>query len=317
MLTAWLASESGVVALPAGTPMSDAAWIDLCRPTPSEIAVLERLHIDVPTLEDMEEIEVSNRLYTENGVAYMVCVIPVTDGPDRIASAPVAFILDRNRLVTVRHHTPRPFETFPTRADRSSCGAATAERIFIGLIEEIVGRMADILEGVGHVLDATSIKVLGDEATPRELREALVGTGRGAEKNSRVRLCLLTLERMLAFHVSLTQPHSDAARLRNSIEAIRRDIRALEVHSDFLSSRVGLTVDATMGMINLGQNVTAKALSVVAALFLPPTLIASTYGMNFSKMPELDSAWGYPAVLGAMVLSSVVTYLLFRWKNWL
>ncbi|MDF3607408.1 magnesium transporter CorA family protein [Paracoccus sp. DMF-8] len=318
MLTAYLASDHGLSLLPEGARLRTAAWIDALQPSPDDIAALARLGVDVPTLADMEEIEVSNRLYTENGMAYMTGVLPVPDGAGRVNTSPVAFILDENRLVTVRHHSPRPFETFPARADRSSCGASDPERIFLGLVEEIVGRLADMLETVGAILDQASAEVLGpDESTAAKLRALLVRIGQAAEKNSRVRLCLMTLERMLAYHQSLTPKHSNAARLRGTVEAIHRDIHALEVHSDFLSSRVSLSVDATLGMINLQQNTTSKALSVVAALFLPPTLIASTYGMNFQSMPELTSAWGYPAVLACMVLSSVVTYLLFRWRNWL
>lgn len=318
MLTAYLASDHGLRLLPQDAGLDGAAWIDAHQPSEADIAALARLGVDVPTLDDMEEIEISNRLYTENGTAYMVCVL-LSSGPDgRVTTSPVAFILTDQRLVTVRHHNPRPFETFPARADRSSCGATSAERIFLGLIEEIVGRLADILEIVGVVLDQASAEVLGpNESGAPQLRALLVRIGQGAEKNSRVRLCLMTLERMLAYHQSLTQKHTDAARLRSTVEAIQRDIHALEVHSDFLASRVSLSVDATLGMINLQQNTTSKALSVVAALFLPPTLIASAYGMNFQFMPELASRWGYPSTLGAMVVSSALTFLIFKWRNWL
>ena len=101
------------------------------------------------------------------------------------------------------------------------------------------------------------------------------------------------------------------------VKALTRDIQALEVHADFVSSRVALASDATLGMINLVQNSTVRIVSVVAVLFLPPTLIASVYGMNFRVMPELDQSWGYPMALGLMVASAVGTYLFFKWKNWL
>jgi magnesium transporter len=96
-----------------------------------------------------------------------------------------------------------------------------------------------------------------------------------------------------------------------------RDLQALEVHGDYLSTRVAQATDATLGMINLLQNTAVRIVSVVAVLFLPPTLIASIYGMNFHLMPELDKTWGYPMALGMMVASAVATYSFFKWKNWL
>lgn len=319
MLKAYVPGLKGLALLSDHDDLARALWLDLYEPTPEEVAMVTKLGITVPTLEDMEEIEISNRLYLEGEVAYMTCVVPGQTEVGASVSRPVAFILDPVRLVTVRHHEPRPFATFPNRADQSSCGAGSAERLFVGLIEEIVGRMADLLEGVGKVLERTSGEVLGapDALTDPELRGALVTVGRNAELVGRVRLCLMTLERMIAFHVGLIDKGSVAAKLKPNIGAIRGDIHALQVHSDFLDTRVNLIVDATMGMINLRQNVTVKILSVVAALFLPPTLIASVYGMNFRDMPELDKPWAYPAALVVMVASSLATFLLFRWKKWL
>ncbi len=369
MLKAYLASDKALIALPLtaaqgaveggdGTlDLSKAAWIDLFLPTQEEIELVRRLGIEVPTLEDMEEIEVSNRLYMEGGTAYMTCVIPgqpfqgeaagsaaqpvqapavtpdvaptgaVAAGAaaaggaavNQTVSLPVSFILDKERLVTVRHHNPRPFATFPARAGQSSCGASTPERIYVGLVEEIAGRMADLLEGVGRELDRVSGTILGNTEPLAEeaLRGSLLATGRSAAQISRVRLCLMTLERMLVFHIPTIDKRSEAGKLRATITATQLDIHALHVHAEFLEGRINLTVDATMGMINLRQNMTVKILSVVAALFLPPTLIASIYGMNFRLMPELDWRLGYPLVLGLMVASSVATFLIFRWKKWL
>ncbi len=319
MLRAYLASDKQVVALPEGADLASAAWIDLFAPTPEEVAQLAGLGVEVPTLAEMEEIEVSNRLYLEGDLAYMTGVIPGQNAEGRVDSLPIAFILGPQRLVTVRHHEPRPFVTFPGRAGQSSCGASTPERIYVGLLEEIVGRMADLLEGAGRELDRTSGEILGngEELSDSMIRGALVTVGRSAESVSRVRLCLMTLERMLVFHIPTIEKHSEAAKLKPTITAIQLDIHALQVHSEFLDSRISLAVDATMGMINLRQNTTVKILSVVAALFLPPTLIASMYGMNFHIMPELNWRWGYPLALGAMVSSSLLTFFILRWKKWL
>ena len=144
--------------------------------------------------------------------------------------------------------------------------------------------------------------------------------GRGGRQpgvTTRVRLAFLSLSRALSFYGATVDRRPEAETLRAMLKMHMRDLQSLEVHADFLSGRVGLVVEATMGMINLRQNSTVRILSVVAALFLPPTLIASIYGMNFDVMPELHQSWGYPAALLAMLASSVATWLFFRWKNWL
>jgi magnesium transporter len=149
------------------------------------------------------------------------------------------------------------------------------------------------------------------------LQAALEEIGRQGELLGRVRLSLLTLERALSFFGQTLAGRPESEELKELLKGEMRDIQALSVHGDFLSSRVSLAVDATMGMINLAQNATVRILSVVAALFLPPTLIASIYGMNFRVMPELDWSWGYPGALVLMVASAVATWAFFKWRGWL
>ncbi|WP_374289997.1 magnesium transporter CorA family protein [Paenirhodobacter enshiensis] len=299
-----------------GAQIASALWIDLYRPLDSQLAAVEALGISVPTLADMEEIEISNRLYREDGCDYMTVVVP-GQTPDGVQiSGPVTFILSPSRLVTVRHHAPRPFETFPERADRSTAGCGTPERIFLGLIEEIVSRQADLLEGIGRVLDRVSAKVLG-QATPEELQQALGEVGRQGELLGKIRLSLLTMERALSFYDQSLSGHPTGRDLHAIIKGQMRDLSSLAVHGDFLSNRVSLSVDATLGMINLVQNITVRIVSVVAVLFLPPTLIASAYGMNFTNMPELHQSWGYPFAIALMVGSAVGTWAFFKWKKWL
>ncbi|WP_410218691.1 magnesium transporter CorA family protein [Paracoccus sp. (in: a-proteobacteria)] len=300
--------------------LAEALWIDLIQPNDAEIALLRDLGVTLPSLAEMEEIELSNRLYREDGLDYMTAVLPGEKaGGDRV-SMPVTFILSDSRLVTVRHHSPRPFLTFPARAERSTLGCSSAERLFTGLLEEIIARLADILEGAGRTLDETTAGIFerrSVSAGSDRLQAALQDVGREAETMARVRLGLLTIERILAFHTATLEDRPEAGRLRPVIRAQMRDIQALEVHADFLGSRVSLAVDTTLGMINLQQNNTVRILSVIAALFLPPTLIASIYGMNFTNMPELDEPWGYGFALVLMGVTTVGTYLFLRWKQWL
>jgi magnesium transporter len=235
-------------------------------------------------------------------------------------SGPVTFILSQHRLITVRHHASRPFETYPNRADKVGPGCGSANSVLLSLVEEIVGRLADLLESSGRSLDQVSRTVY----TPgrrgqnqKRLEVALRHIGREAELLGNIRLALLTLSRALGFYGQTARERTGDEGMAGIVANLVRDIDSLEVHTDFLSQRVGLASDATLGMINLAQNSTVRIVSVVAVLFSPPTLIASIYGMNFDGMPELSQPFGYPSALIAMLASSAIAYLYFRWKNWL
>jgi len=315
MLIAYGRDGHRLIRLPTAAGIEGAVWVDLFQPTPAQVELMAAQGISIPNLADMEEIEISNRLYREDQADYMTAVLPGAT-PDRgQIAAPVTFILTPDRLITVRHHAPRPFETFADRAERSASGCGDSTRIFLGLVEEIVARHADLLESAGKALDQVAAQVF-DGGTPA-LRGVLQGIAHEGEVLTRVRLGLLTVERMLSIFGVWHDDRAQQAGLRAHLRALLRDINALEVHADFLSGRVSLATDTTLGMINLEQNKTVRIVSVVAALFLPPTLIASIYGMNFRVMPELDPAWGYPMALGLMLASAVATYLYFRWKKWL
>ena len=361
MLFAYRPDGPRLQRLAPGAPLTDALWIDLYKPLPSQVQQVGVLGIPVPTLEDMEEIEISNRLYHEDGVDFLTVVLPGMNEVKEQVSGPVTFILAANRIVTVRHHVPRPFETYPDRADKVSPGCQDPKRLFLSLIEEVVGRLADHLEGSGRDLDVVSRAVYaqGTSSNDKALLETLRRIGRESDLIGRVRLALLTLERALGFFSSSQgtrllgargmaeatdrdspfaadidnppdakrrdsssaaehTPNGKAAKanteaLRVATKALLRDIQSLEVHADFLSTRVAMASDAALGIINLSQAHTIKLFSVLAVVFLPPTVIASAYGMNFDFMPELHWTWGYPMALGLMLLSAVGTYAVFKW----
>lgn len=299
-----------------------ALWLDLCKPSPEEAAHAAPLVPEVPSLADLEEIEISARLYREAGHDVMTVLVPGVSREDMITPiiGPVAFILGKGQLVTVRYHTPRPFETYAPRADKVGLGCEGAERVFLGLCEEIIGRIADLMEGSGRALDEVTRPLFapaGAGADAGFLQKALESVGRQSDMVGNCRLSLLTLDRALGFFRIGLEERAAVEPFKAAIIGLSRDISALEVHGDYLSSRVAQATDATLGMINLAQNTTVRIVSVVAVLFLPPTLIASVYGMNFRLMPELDLAFGYPMALGLMLGSAVLTWCVFRWKKWL
>ena len=320
MLFAYRANGGHLDRLHAQIPLAEAHWIDLYRPMPTQVADVALLGTPIPSLADMEEIEISNRLFREGHADHMTVVLPGLSSAKLPVSGPVCFILSADRLITVRYHAPRPFETYPDRANKVGPGCDRPERIFLGLIEEIIGRLADILEGIGRGLDDVASGIYNGGTTGLQadaLQKSLQRIGKEGDMLGRVRLGLLTVDRAIGFFAQTLPERHGGEGLRPLAKGLMRDLQALEVHADFLSSRLALTSDATLGMINLAQNVTVRILSVVAALFLPPTLIASIYGMNFDHMPELGANWGYPFALVAMLASAVGTYVFFKWKRWL
>jgi magnesium transporter len=243
----------------------------------------------------------------------MTVVLPGQSPDERQIASPVCLILAPAVLVTLRHHSPRPFETFPAHADKSPMGCERAEQIFLGLLTEITGRLADLRQGTGQALDRISREVFSmakGMIKPAILARTLADLGQQGEGLGRVRLALLTLERALLFHTLVREARglNGAAHLPLTLKTLGKDTQSLEVHGDYVSTRVVLVSDATMGMINLAQNTTVRILSVVAALFLPLTLIGTVYGKNFDRMPELSWVGGYPAALAAMLplLSSLI-----------
>ncbi|MCX2722083.1 magnesium/cobalt transporter CorA [Roseibium salinum] len=303
------------------SPDLNAVWIDLQDPGPEEVAPLgECLGITIPDRADMEEIEISSRLYRENGAAFMTAILPAQTDDDDPEMAPVSFILSGKQLITVRYHDPRAFTTFPTQAQRTAMKLPDAETVLVGLLEAIIDRLADVLERAGRDVDAISALIFRKaerKAAPRDFQDVLEEIGRKGDLNSNIRDSLATLERLAGFlgHVALERDCSP--NLRERIRTLSGDARSLTDHSGFLSQKITFMLEASLGMINIEQNATIKIFSVVAVVFLPPTLIASIYGMNFDHMPELSWLFGYPFAIGLMISAAILPYLYFKHRGWL
>ena len=297
-------------------------WIDLMQPTAAEERQLEELlGVDIPTREEMQEIEASSRLYTEEGAAFMTALLPARADDDDPEMFPVTFVLAGARLITVRYHEPRVFVTFPERAGKAALGCETGEGVLIALLEVIVDRIADILEGDGRDIDRISRAIFrrrSKRPTPaRDFRNTLEEIGRNGDLTSNIRDSLVTLERLAGFLSQATLQRKSGKDIRERVKTLTRDIRSLEDHASFLSQKITFLLDATLGMISIEQNAIIKIFSVAAVVFLPPTLIASIYGMNFDHMPELDWRLGYPLALGLMIVSAILPYLYFKRRGWL
>jgi len=305
---------------PADIPEA-CVWVDLLEPTLAEERSVERLlAIDVPSREEMREIETSSRLYEENGTLYMTATVITKIDTDRPESAAITFILSHNRLITNRYVDPLPFRRFIAYSERHPAAATTAPGILAGLLESIIERTADVLERVGQGLDDLSANVFAADqkgtSRARDLRGVMERIGRDGDLTSKARESLVTLARQLTFiqqSTAMQMPKDLVARYRS----MSRDVLALSDHASFLANKSSFMLQATLGLINIEQNNIIKIFSVAAAVFLPPTLIASIYGMNFHFMPELDWPFGYPLALAIMLVSALLPYFFFRRRGWL
>nr|WP_111301172.1 magnesium transporter CorA family protein [Paracoccus saliphilus] len=299
--------------------MTGAVWIDLVQPDPvEERAVEDVLGVNIPTREEMQEIEISSRLYLEDGGAFMTAILPAGADGDDPEMAPVSFVLTPDRLVTIRYHEPRAFLSFPPRAERTAMDMPDATSVLVALLEALVDRLADILERAGRDIDTISRGIFRQhEDTPTDNRKVIEQLGRKGDLTSNIRDSLLTLERLAGFLGQIIVQRKIAKDIKERVKTLSRDIRSLLDHAGFLSQKITFLLDATLGLINIEQNAIIKIFSVAAVIFLPPTLIASIYGMNFEHMPELEWLVGYPFALGLMVVSAILPYAYFKHRRWL
>jgi len=298
----------------------DVVWYDMIEPSRDDDKLVERsLGVEIPTRDEQSDIEPSEILYVENGASYMTAHLVAKADSGRAKMAPVTFILTKKALVTVRYDDPRPFSMFVSRSGKIEGGVASPEAVLAGLAETIIDRAADILQGVDATIDKVSSEVFEAETQRDTARQSAVLRSIGLQGDllSKVRESLLSLERMILFMQSATPPDMRSVELRARARAIYRDIQTLEEHATFASSKIQFMLDATLGLVSIEQNKIIKLFSVVSVVMMPPTLVASIYGMNFKLMPELDWPAGYPLALVLMVVAAVLPYLFFRWKKWL
>jgi magnesium transporter len=295
-------------------------WFDLLTPSLDEERAVEAVvGLDVPTREEMDEIEVSSRLYVADGALFMTALLPSLS-QESLEMAPVSFILAGERLITVRYHEPSAFRNFALRNAEAVRDCTDGEAVLIQLLDAIIERLADILEASGRALDRISRGVFANVTDKpgrgRDYRRVLQDIGQEGDLISNISDSLLTLERMTAFlGQNLHQRGSKNARV--GVKSLARDVRSLETHAGLLSQKVTFLLDATLGLITIEQNGIIKILSVAAAVFLPPTLIASIYGMNFTNMPELGWRFGYPLALVLMILTAALPFWFLKRKGWL
>ena len=306
----------------AAEALAGAVWVDLLEPTEEDEALIERvLSLDVPTRDELKDIEPSSRLYTDGKAAYMTASLMVKAESDLPHLTDIAFILTDGKLLTVRYAEPRSFSLFKAGMHRIPGGCSSPTVMITRLLETIADRTAEILEITVARADRLSLEVFGENRhlsrrPPRYLEDRVVQVSALHRLLAKTRDSLTSLSRLLTFLHGLPALQAD----RESLElcrAVTRDVQSLSEHANFVAGNITFLLDASLGLINLEQNAIIKIFSIASVVLLPPTLIASIYGMNFEFMPELHVPFAYPVTLGAMVLSAVLPFYFFRWKGWL
>jgi magnesium transporter len=307
-------------------PSTDIVWVDVLAPTVEEDHQVEKLlSISLPTREEMEEIEVSARLYQEDNAEFMTLTALVRSDTEYPETTPITFVQKGNTLVTLRYAEPKAFANYLARAQKpGAVPCSGGELIMMGLIEALCDRMADALETVGRDVDSVSRSVFrrkpGEKplSNTQDLQAVIEKIGQDGDLLTKVRESLVSINRVLTYHTSLDandKQRVKEARARSKV--LYRDVVALTDQATFLSNKINFLLDATLGLINLQQNQIIKIFSVAAVVFLPPTLVASIYGMNFKHMPELEWPLGYLWAIALMITSAILPYYYFKRRGWL
>ena len=300
----------------------NAVWIDMVEPSREEETNIERLlGLEVPTREDMKDIEPSARLYVENDAVFLTASLLWKADTNLPMLTDVAFILTGDRLVTIRYARPKSFALFIAALQRIPNERMTGTSLLAKLLETIVDRTAEVLEQTVAGIDILSVHVFGDRVKKirrpaNYLEEKLKDIAGYHRTLSKVRDSLSSLSRLLTFLNTIPAMQEDQE-ARELCRNVSRDVQSLSEHASFVAGNITFLLDASLGLINIEQNSIIKIFSIASVVFLPPTLVASVYGMNFELMPELHFAYGYPASLLLMVVSAIVPFFFFRWKGWL
>ena len=324
MITAYHAEGGRIIVGGADGASRDALWLDLLDPTADELALVEsRTGLVLPSRDKMQEIEASSRLSRHGNSVVMT--VPVLTGVSGFTphNSAVTFLLSQTLLVTLRYAEPRAFITYAESLPNLAPLPANGGAILVGLMEAVVDRIADVLQGLGADLDGVSHRIFHQphtthrrrRASSRELEALLRTIGRSGDLSGKARETLLGLKRAAAF-----MPHGDdALGVENAAQrllSIEHDLQSLAEFTDFLGNKINFLLDATLGVIGIQQNQVIKIFTIMSVLFLPPTLVASWYGMNFKIIPELQWELGYAYAIGLAVISGVAPYFYFRRKGW-
>lgn len=304
----------------AAGSLAGQKWIDLVDPTDAERRAFEQAFgLRVPSKADLVEIEATSRQRIDNGALYMT--VPLIFENEPWLPHPTGFVLAKQVLLTVRFAPSAAFDVVA-----KECGSdaklepATA---FVNILEELVDHLADLLESSGRDLDDASHAIFRPDRADKKLahetkmlRQLMIRTGRTSERMARIHYTLVCLDRMAKFAADRARDWI-AAEMTTRLQSVSSDVASLVQFSEGLVSRVQLLQDAATGIINIDQNDVMKVLTIASVVGIPPVLVAGIYGMNFKNIHEYDWAWGYQWALALIVITAIIPFIWFKWKDWI
>lgn len=300
--------------LEEGDALTDALWVDISEPEEHERQLIQtQFNQELATSPELDDIEASARFFEDDDGLHVHSFFYYEDADDHAGNSTVAFTLRDGRLYTLRERELPAFRLYRMRARKQTMQDGNGYEILLDLFETKIEQLADEIENIYSNLETLSQAIMKGKQDD-EFDKALSALAEQEDIGWKVRLCLMDTQRALNFLVRRTR--LPANQLEQARE-ILRDIESLLPHNESLFQKVNFLMQAAMGFINIEQSRIIKIFSVVSVVFLPPTLVASSYGMNFKFMPELDWSLGYPAAIGVMVAAALAPYLYFKRKNWL
>ncbi|PHM36334.1 magnesium/cobalt transporter CorA [Xenorhabdus innexi] len=300
--------------LEEGDTLSDSMWVDLVGLGDDDrLRVQNELGQILATRTELDDIEASARFFEDEDGLHVHSFFYFEDAEDHAGNSTVAFTIRDGRLYTLRERELPAFRLYRMRARNQTMVDGNAYELLLDLFETKIEQLADVIENIYSVLESLS-RVIMNGKQGDEFDSALSNLAEQEDIGWKVRLCLMDSQRALNFLVRRTR--LPANQLEQARE-ILRDIESLLPHNESLFQKVNFLMQAAMGFINIEQSRIIKIFSVVSVVFLPPTLVASSYGMNFEFMPELHWTFGYPGAIGLMIAAGLAPYLYFKRKNWL
>jgi magnesium transporter len=292
--------------------LEDAIWIDLVNPTQEERQAVEKFSgISLPKIQETEELEATSHyeVYT-NGFQVNCSFLKKIESTFKNIN--VAFLFNKNCLISLCSCKIPAINLLKKQWQENAISNNDPRSIILALHEIKIDRLADLAEGSYLSLEKISHQIFGRNNT--ELEQTIDDLSKQDDLNGKIRLCLMDGQRDLNFMLRRGQLTEDNSRVSNEIS---EDIKTLLTHNTFLSERIDFLLNAALGFINIEQNKIIKIFSIAAVVFMPPTVIASIYGMNFHYMPELTWHWGYPISLLIMTVAGISPYVYFKRKGWL
>jgi magnesium transporter len=290
-------------------------WVDVIAPSTEERTWIKEIFgLKLPDTDDISDLEESARFYIEEGGEIHLHSDFLLDKEDESRNVAVAFVLHRNILFSVRDEELPVFRLQRLRARIQPGYVSEGKDVLLDLYAADVEYSADALEDVYAALEAVGRKVLSTNVTDTEAASILADIAKEEDLNGRIRRNVLDTRRALSF---LIRSRLLAPNQQEDARQILRDIDSLDGHTAFIFNKINFLMDAVVGFVNINQNKIIKIFSVASVALLPPTLIASIYGMNFKLMPELDWTYGYLYSIALMVISVAVPFAVFRRKGWL